>query len=180
MLFIFNYLFVFSFLGFIIETAFSLIMKHHLEIRKTTRFLPFCTVYGFGAIAMYYALAPFYSYPIIVALLGIIIGTTIEYIYGHFALVLFKVRVWDYSHERRHYKRLIAPIFSIFWCILSLIFIYVVSPIISPLIALFPTYISLTLLLLMIIDGIFTINMFIRIKNGENPERFYCPAMKNA
>ncbi len=177
-LFLFDFWFVYSFFGCIIETAFSLITAGKLMIRKTTRFLPFCPVYGIGAVVLYYALTPFYSHPLIVALLGIIIGSTVEYLYGHLTLALFNVRVWDYTLEKHHCKRLISLRFSFFWAILSLIFIYYLAPITIPLIYDFPEWLSLIMLFMTVFDTVLTVKMLNSIKNGADPNDFQCPVLK--
>lgn len=148
--------------------------------RKTTRFLPFCPVYGIGTTVFYFTLTPFYDYPIAVAILGIIVGTTIEYIFGKTILDLFHVYVWDYKSLKSNYNRLIAPYFSLIWCVLSLIFIYAVSPFITPIIYRFSDSASYILLAVMTVDALFSIDMLIAIGNGENSDKYMCPVLKRA
>ncbi|MEE1019597.1 MAG: putative ABC transporter permease [Acutalibacteraceae bacterium] len=178
MLFITDFFFVYSFFGCVLETAFSLIVYRRLEIRKTTRFLPFCPVYGCGALALYYMLTPFNNYPIIVVILGTVIGTTVEYVYGYVTLKLYRVLLWDYKEEKRHYNRLITPIFTALWAALAPVFVYVISPTVTPLIAAFPEYISYILLFLLIFDTAATIKMLSKIRDGDAPESYLCPVIK--
>ena len=161
-----------------LETVFALLVYRRLEIRKTTRFLPFCPVYGCGALAMHYMLTPFYNYPLIVVILGMIIGTTVEYVYGCITYKLYRVLLWDYAEEKHHYNRLITPMFSALWAMLAPLFIYIVSPTVTPLIAAFPDYISYILLILLTIDIAATLNMLHNIRKGDSPERYLCPVMK--
>lgn len=177
MLFLTDFFFVYSFLGCILETAFALAVYRRLEIRKTTRFLPFCPVYGFGALALYYMLTPFYDYPLAVVVLGTVIGTTVEYVYGYVTLKLYNVLLWDYNEEKHHYNRLITPVFTCLWAVLCPAFIYIISPAVTPLIAAFPKYISYILLFLLIFDAIATFNMLSRIRRGASPESYLCPVM---
>lgn len=161
-----------------LETAFALIVYRRFEIRKTTRFLPFCPVYGCGALALYFMLMPFYNYPLIVVILGMIIGTTVEYVYGYATYKLYHVLLWDYAEEKHHFNRLITPIFTALWAVLCPLFIYIISPTVTPLIAAFPDYISYILLFLLIFDAAATFQMLGKIRSGADPESYLCPVMK--
>ena len=177
MIFLTDFFFVYSFFGCVLETAFALAVNRRFEIRKTTRFLPFCPVYGCGALMMYYMLTPFTAYPLIVVMLGTVIGTTVEYVYGYVTYKLYNVLLWDYAEEKHHYNRLITPIFSAMWAVLSPVFIYIISPSVTPLIAAFPEYISYILLFLLVFDTAATFNMLGNIRRGALPESFLCPIM---
>lgn len=173
-----NMLFVWSFFGFIMETAFSLAVNHRLENRKTTALLPLCPVYGFGAIAMQIVLVPFRSYPLAVMILGLAVGTAVEYLYGLTVLGAYHVLLWDYGDLKHSFRRLITPIFSFMWCGLSLVYVYLISPVITPLIAAFPTFVSIFIIIVMSADFAATLFMLNRIKHGESPEKWLCPVMK--
>ncbi len=49
---IFAYFIIYSFLGFIIETTYALIMYGVLESRQSFLYGPFCAIYGLGAVLM--------------------------------------------------------------------------------------------------------------------------------
>lgn len=180
MLFITNTFFVFSAVGCALETAFALLVSGKLEIRKTTPYLPFCPVYGFGALMMYYTLTPFTDHPFVVLLLGAAVGTVAEYLYGFSALRLFHIYIWDYRRERRNLNGLITPFFTVMWGALSLVFIYVVAPVVMPLVANFPTGISLICLALLIAESVSTARMLQNIKKGADPNAYLCGVIKRA
>lgn len=46
------YFIIYSFLGFIIETAFGLVTKGVIESRRSSLYMPICSIYGAGAIVM--------------------------------------------------------------------------------------------------------------------------------
>ena len=49
---IFDYFFIYSIVGFIIETGYGLITKGVLESRQSFLYGPFCSIYGLGAVVM--------------------------------------------------------------------------------------------------------------------------------
>lgn len=53
------YFFIYSIIGFIIETIFGLITKGVLESRKSFLYGPFCAIYGLGAVLMIPSLTRF-------------------------------------------------------------------------------------------------------------------------
>ena len=49
---LFDYFFIYSIVGFIIETLYGLITKGVLESRQSFLYGPFCSIYGVGAVIM--------------------------------------------------------------------------------------------------------------------------------
>ena len=47
------YFIIYSFIGFIIETIFALVMYSTFESRQSFLYGPFCGIYGVGAVVMY-------------------------------------------------------------------------------------------------------------------------------
>lgn len=46
------YFIIYSFIGFIIETVFGLVTKGVIESRRSSLYMPICSIYGAGAIVM--------------------------------------------------------------------------------------------------------------------------------
>ncbi len=61
---------------------------------------PFLPIYGSGVCVMIVASAPFRDHIVLGCLSGMICATVLEYITGDLMDHLFKVRYWDYSHEK--------------------------------------------------------------------------------
>ena len=88
---------------------------------------PWLPLYGFGTVILYLfsalPLDPFLRIP------GIIVSMTLlELIAGLIFTSLFHIRLWDYSDEWLNFKGLICPLYSFFWGILGMIFVYLIYP----------------------------------------------------
>ena len=62
---------------------------------------------------------------IIQAIIGGIICTSIEFIVGTFDRVVLHLNMWDYSFIPFNYKGIICLPFSIAWCVLSILAIFI-------------------------------------------------------
>lgn len=167
--------FIYSFIGFILETIFAFITRGVIENRKTMRFLPLCPVYGIGALMLDIILSPFINYPIICIVGGVIIGTVAEYLYGFLCRALFQVDLWNYSELKHNKSGLIALPFCVIWCVLSSVYIYTIKPHTDIIIYNFPFSIAVFLLTLFISDMIYTVFLLIKIRNGASIEILACP-----
>ena len=87
---------VYSFLGWVCETVYCSVGRRRFVNRG---FLngPVCPVYGFGALAVLYLLAPFSRQPILLFFSAMLLTSLLEYITGFLLEKLFHTRWWDYS-----------------------------------------------------------------------------------
>ena len=123
---------VISFLGWAVETVFFLICYGRLFDRGFMT-LPFCTIYGFSFLLMYFLLGlpdsgkacpllrtgrgtrwfrPAYF------LLSALIPTTLELLTGLFFHRFFGIRLWDYSAYRFHFQGYICLEYTLLWGLL--------------------------------------------------------------
>ncbi|MDD2444646.1 MAG: putative ABC transporter permease [Candidatus Nanoarchaeia archaeon] len=124
------FLFLFgSLIGYILEFFYrNLIDKEYIN----PGFLkgPYIPIYGFGLILLnlfsYFSFNLFYK----IILFGIV-ATLIELLTGLFFLKFFKLKLWDYSYLKFNYKGIIAPLFSIYWILLSLFYYLFLHPLMS-------------------------------------------------
>ena len=169
--------FIYSFVGFILETIFAFITRGVIENRKTMRFLPLCPVYGIGALMLDVILSPFVDYPLICIIGGVIIGTVAEYLYGFLCRVLFNVDLWNYSELKHNKSGLIALPFCAIWCVLSSVYIYTIKPHTDIIIHNFPVSIAIFILILFAADTAYTVYLLSRIKNGADINILDCPVI---
>lgn len=129
-----QYLFLFvlgSMLGWVLEVVYR---RYFGKARKWINpgFLagPFLPLYGFGICILYMiSKQPLgMIYKIILFLLS---TTTIEYITGLFFLKYYKTRLWDYTNLKFNIQGIVAPLYSFFWVLLSLLFYYFMYPLLS-------------------------------------------------
>lgn len=94
---------------------------------------PYIPIYGLGGIAVYlvfqkYSGNLFSINTLYIYLLGLIFATTLEYLTSILMEIIFKARWWDYSNEFLNLNGRICLISSLFWGLLSVIFIQIVNP----------------------------------------------------
>jgi len=124
------YFIIYSFVGFVIETIFALIMYSTLESRQSFLYGPFCGIYGVGAVFMYVLLNRFCKDKNNHWLFwgGFIVGSIIEYVLSLIGEVLFNVRWWDYSERFLNINGRICFLYSVFWGLLGVYFMRVINP----------------------------------------------------
>ena len=76
----FSTFFLYSFLGFLIEVAYTRLCHHPKQDRKCLLFLPLCPVYGLGALAVLSLPALLLRRPLLVFLAGALVATLVEYV----------------------------------------------------------------------------------------------------
>ncbi len=117
----------YSFLGWAVESAICSATGRKLVNRG---FLngPVCPVYGVGALACIYLLAPVAGQPVLLYLLGTILVSIVEYFTGWLLETLFHTRWWDYSHYRFNLKGRVCLPNALFFGILALFAMRVLHP----------------------------------------------------
>ncbi|MDD7402390.1 MAG: hypothetical protein SO170_02250 [Butyribacter sp.] len=111
--------FLFSFAGWIYESAFVSIRNRKL-VNRGFFVGPVIPLYGFGAVSVYLLLRPFADIPSLLYVMGMIVATILEYVTSLALEKIFHTRWWDYSDEQYNFQGRIALIPSMFWGILSL------------------------------------------------------------
>lgn len=88
---------------------------------------PYLPLYGSG-VCLLYIVSDLSIVFYIKVILFCIITTLIEYLTGLFFLKYYKTRLWDYTKLKFNIGGLIAPLYSFFWTILSLVFYFFLYP----------------------------------------------------
>ena len=128
------YFIIYSFLGWILESIFKTILEKKI-INSGFLIGPFCPIYGFGAIIMYLFLEQASGKPILTFCLGFVILSFWEYVVGIFLEKIFNTKYWDYSENKFNLQGRVCLTNSIFWGLLSIIFIDLLHPIIVNLVS---------------------------------------------
>lgn len=117
------FLYIYCFLGWCFESTYVSIKQRGFVNRG---FLngPFLPIYGSGAITILFAALPFRTNPVAVYFVGLIAATVLEFVTGTVMEALFKVRYWDYSYKKFHYKGHICLSSSIAWGFFSVAMIF--------------------------------------------------------
>lgn len=155
-----NAFFIYSIIGFIFEVVVSLLKK--VKIGSGILYGPWTPIYGIGAvlvIIIYKFLTKYLHFnkiiEVIIFLITItIILTILEYLGGVIIEKIFKVTFWNYSKFKYHIGKYIALEISLVWAIGALIIVYIINPLVDKLIPIIPSYITIILSGLMIVDYI--------------------------
>lgn len=130
-IFILEYLFIFitgSALGWGLEVVYR---RYFGKARKWINpgFLsgPYLPLYGTGVCFLYIISDLELDFAVKILLFALI-TTGIEYLTGLFFLSVYNTRLWDYTKMKFNIQGLIAPLYTVFWTILSLFFYYVLYP----------------------------------------------------
>lgn len=167
-----RYLFIFM-IGTLMGWVLEVVYRRYFGLAKkwiNPGFLsgPYLPLYGTG-ITMLYAVSnwegPFLGKIVLFALMT----TGIEYVTGLFFLKKYHTRLWDYTGLKGNIQGIIAPLYTLFWTLLSLVYYYGINPFFTGPI----TYISLHLEYsffigvfygVFILDAIQSFNIIARLK----------------
>lgn len=124
---IIDYFFIYSFLGWILESIYKSIYAKRF-INSGFLYGPFCPIYGLGALIMYVSLSGYNKNPLHVFLIGFVILSLWEYIVAWALEKMFKTKYWDYSDKKYNINGRICLENSFFWGVLGIVFIYILHP----------------------------------------------------
>ena len=121
------FFFVFCFLGVIVELTFGLAKDGVIESKLGLLYLPFSPIYGLGGVSLSRFLLPYLREPVLMFLMGILVGTVLEYVASLVMEKVFKTVFWDYSDLPLNIQGRVCLQYSIYWGLLSLLLLYVID-----------------------------------------------------
>ncbi len=124
------YFYIYSFLGWIIDVLICLINDGVFQNRGFL-YEPICPMYGFAALLLLVTLHSTEKNDIKDFINAVIICTIFEYMTSLILEIIFHIRWWDYSKEFFNIRGRICLEASIFWGILSILFIREIHPFIK-------------------------------------------------
>ena len=156
-----NFLF-FAILGFIYENILQLILTG--DFTSNPFYGPWMPIYGFGVIIIIFLTILIFNnlkikrwQKIIILFISVTaLLTIIELVGGHLTEFIFHKSFWDYTDMKYNFGKYISLEVSLVWGTACLIFLYVVKPLTDKFIKKIPKFISIILLILIIIDFIFS------------------------
>lgn len=161
-MYLLNCFFIYSFLGFIIESIYNLIVSGHFS--SGILYGPWTPVYGFGAVLTIIiskkVFKNMHKNKIIETLVNFIILmivlTLLEWLGGLLIEKFFHETIWNYKNDKYNIGKYISLKMSLIWGLLSIFTIYFIKPIVDKLEIYIPKIITIILTLLFIIDLIIT------------------------
>ena len=161
-MYLLNCFFIYSFLGFIIEGIFTLIVSGHFS--SGILYGPWTPVYGFGALLTLTISRKIFKNmhqsrfveTLVTFIILMIVLTVIEWLGGILIENLFHETLWNYEDYKYNIGKYISLEMSLVWSIVSIFVIYFIKPIIDKLEKRIPKFITIIITMLFIIDLIIT------------------------
>ncbi len=177
------YFFFYSAAGWLVESIYCSVPARKW-INRGFLTGPLCPIYGTGAVVLSLFLGPLMKYdinipgidykisitPLVVFLCGIVLSDIVEFITSVLLEKLFHARWWDYSEEPLNLQGRICVKHSVYWGIVSVVFLYVVHPFFTRIFDKIPR--DNIHLLLGAALGIFLVDLLNAIKNASDIKKF--------
>lgn len=109
-----NWFFVYSILGWLIESVYMSICNKKVTNRGFMRG-PICPIYGVGALTVYFILEPFSGNFIVLYFYGALLATILEYFTAILMIRMFGEVWWDYNDKPFNYKGILCLESTIAW-----------------------------------------------------------------
>lgn len=157
-----NVFFVYSVIGFIIETTLKTFVFKGMN--NGIMFGPWIPVYGLGCVLIIFIMrlvfnrfkVPRWLKIVFTFLISMIVLTIMELLGGIFIEKVFGKIFWDYSDLKFNIGHYIALEISLVWGIMSLVVIYLIKPVMDKLIKKIPSIVTYLVLIVFIIDLVAT------------------------
>lgn len=125
---IFAYFFIYSFLGYCLESVYGILTKGVFESRQSFLYGPFCGIYGLGAVIMIGSLQYFKKNNYTLFCGGYIIGSIIEFCVSWVGEMILHVKWWDYTNEPFNLDGRICLSYSIAWGLIAIYLVGYLNP----------------------------------------------------
>ena len=127
----------YSMMGWLVESIYMSFCNHKITNRGFAKG-PFCPIYGFGALTVFFVLRPYSDNSILLFFLGSFLATTLEFLT---ALVMKRIfgEIWlDYHEKPFNYRGIICLESSIAWGFYTLFLFMFLQNIVAAFVAMIP------------------------------------------
>lgn len=121
------YFFIFAFLGWILESLYSVYELGHFT-KRGFLYGPICPIYGYGAIMLITFLNKYKNNSFKLFFYSIIIFSAFEYLVSFILDALFGAHWWDYTNDFFNLNGRISIFYSFAWGIIAILFINHIFP----------------------------------------------------
>lgn len=144
--------FAYSFIGYCLECVVLTIDKRRLVIdRGFAGHLPFCIIYGFGAMAGYALLSPYGNNLLVLFFVGAIAASAFEYLTAVLQIWLFGDFWWDYTEKPLNYKGILCLESTIGWGVAVVILVKLLHRPLAGLVAAIPANLEVLLAVVLLV-----------------------------
>lgn len=162
-MYLINCFFIYSILGFIFEGLVTLITKGNFS--SGILYGPWTPVYGVGAIIILIVSKKLFKNlhmhrlleTIIVFFVVSILLSFAEWVGGVLIELIFDTSLWDYSKQDFNLGKYVSLEMTLVWGFMSVLFIYIIHPILDKVIEKIPKWLTILLIISFIIDVIITL-----------------------
>lgn len=121
--------FIFSFMGFILETGFVFVVTGEWTVRGVLAYgIPIIHIYGFGALIIVHVAGIVKHKPVLYFVVSMILLSAIELAASYFENIVTGVRTWDYSDKPFNFQGRICLSTTLGWGALAFLVEYVIYP----------------------------------------------------
>lgn len=157
-----NCFFLFSILGFLLETGIAFVTNSHFE--SGILYGPWAPIYGIGTVVIlllshYFFMnlhLPRWVETIIVFFIIAIFLSCLELLGGVLIEKIFHTTFWSYDSHRFHIGNYISLEMAFVWGVASILFVYIIYPLFKTFLLHIPAFIPIVLSICMGIDVIAT------------------------
>ena len=127
----------YSIMGWLVESIYMSFCNHKITNRGFAKG-PFCPIYGFGALTVFFVLRPYGDNSILLFFLGSFLATTLEFLTALVMKHIFGEIWWDYHEKPFNYRGIICLESSIAWGFYTLFLFMFLQNIVAAFVAMIP------------------------------------------
>ena len=127
----------YSMMGWLVESIYMSFCTHKITNRGFAKG-PFCPIYGFGALTVFFILRPYSDNSILLFFLGSFLATTLEFLTALVMKRIFGEIWWDYHEKPFNYRGIICLESSIAWGFYTLFLFMFLQNIVAAFVAMIP------------------------------------------
>ena len=127
----------YSMMGWVVESIYMSFCNHKITNRGFAKG-PFCPIYGFGALTVFFILRPYSDNSILLFFLGSFLATTLEFLTALVMKRIFGEIWWDYHEKPFNYRGIICLESSIAWGFYTLFLFMFLQNIVAAFVAMIP------------------------------------------
>lgn len=127
----------YSMMGWLVESIYMSFCNHKITNRGFAKG-PFCPIYGFGALTVFFVLRPYSDNSILLFFPGSFLATTLEFLTALVMKHIFGEIWWDYHEKPFNYRGIICLESSIAWGFYTLFLFMFLQNIVAAFVAMIP------------------------------------------
>lgn len=157
----------YSMMGWLVESIYMSFCNHKITNRGFAKG-PFCPIYGFGALTVFFILRPYSDNSILLFFLGSFLATTLEFLTAIVMKRIFGEIWWDYHEKPFNYRGIICLESSIAWGFYTLFLFMFLQNIVAAFVAMIPVRAGRTIGNMILIGYIMDFSATIYRQKKEN------------